>query len=201
MSWFGRRRTLTSWRLRSRSYRRTRDLISTIRIINHRNACDAVALNDQVAMAIAAYHPTIKLPIRQEVPWEYTWFGRYRGSILLTWPLSGPSDVRERRWFVDMMATPYRHDRWAFPRIAGQELHPLLIWWAVLYTLSMLARYHPESWARAIDVDRSGWAVPLEHLLDQAVDALPEVVFEALEHPPLAQHGFRLPGDGILDYE
>jgi hypothetical protein len=98
-----------------------------------------------------------------------------------------------------MMAEPYRDGRWAFPLIAGQRLHPIVIWWAVLFTMSMLARYHPEAWARAIDVDESIWAVPLEHLLDQALEALPEVIFQALEQAPLADHGFRLPGDGMID--
>jgi hypothetical protein len=90
----------------------------------------------------------------------------------------------------------YRGRPWAFPLLREQELHPVVIWWAVLYTMSMLARYEPESWARAIDVNNSDWAVPLEHILDQALPALPEVIYEALAEPPKAKHGFPLPRTG-----
>ncbi len=35
----------------------------------------------------------------------------------------------------------------------GQSMHPLMAWWAVLFTLSMLARYQPAEWAAHVDVD------------------------------------------------
>jgi hypothetical protein len=163
---------------------------------------DESNLNTNVAMAIIGRYPTLRTPDSTvETPWPHNWFGEYRGSLLLNWMMSDNANVSERRWFLDMMTEQYRDQRWAFPSIAGQKLHPLIVWWAVLYTMSMLARYQPEAWARAIDVDGSEWAVPLEHLLDQALEALPEVIFQALEQPPLVEHGFPLPGEGILNYE
>jgi hypothetical protein len=161
---------------------------------------DESSLNANVALAIIARYPTLKPPAVIEMPWRHNWFGQYRGSLLLTWPMSSNGDAADRQWFLDLMTDRYRDQRWAFPSIAGQKLHPLVIWWAVLYTMSMLARYQPAAWARAIDVDGSAWAVPLEHLLDEALGALPDVIFQALEQAPLVDHEFPLPGDGILDY-
>jgi hypothetical protein len=40
--------------------------------------------------------------------------------------------------------------------------------------------------------------VPLEHLLNAALDALPDVIFAALSAPPDVEHGHPLPG-GIVD--
>lgn len=154
---------------------------------------DSATLNQNVAMAILMHYPTIRPPLPSEVPYQNEFFGQ-RGSLLLSWLMSGAGDVRDRRLFIELMVERYRHEQWAFPQVAGQQLHPLMIWWAVLYTMSMLARYHPEAWALAIEVDRSPWAVPLEHLLDQALEALPEVIFHALAYEPLADHGYSLPG-------
>ena len=43
----------------------------------------------------------------------------------------------------------YRGHRMAFSAAEGQAapLHPLMVWWAVLYALSMLTRYHPTPYA------------------------------------------------------
>lgn len=161
---------------------------------------DPATFNSSVAMAIAIHYPTILPPAASEAAYQHDWFGEYRGSLLLSWLMSDAGEVRDRRWFVDLLTEPYRGERWAFPLVTGQKLHPLVIWWAVLYAMSMLARYHPEAWALAIDVDRSPWAVPLEHLLDQALEALPEVIFQALEQLPMVEHEFPLPGDGMFGY-
>lgn len=71
---------------------------------------------------------------------------------------------------------------WAFPALPGadNDIHPFLLWWAVLYALSMLARYQPDTWARHLDVDAVETAVPLEALLDQALDTLPAVILAVL---------------------
>jgi hypothetical protein len=59
-------------------------------------------------------------------------------------------------------------------------LHPLLVWWVVLYGLSMLARYEPAGWAAMIDIDSSDEAAAIENILDQAMDAIPALVLEAI---------------------
>ena len=63
---------------------------------------------------------------------------------------------------------------------AGDFLWPLMTWWALLYGLSMLARYHPAEWTAALQVDESAETVPLEAALDQALNAVPHFVLEAL---------------------
>jgi YaaC-like Protein len=47
--------------------------------------------------------------------------------------------------FVRAMTRSYNGSLWLFPAAgtAGGSLHPLMSWWAVLYTLPMLARYQP----------------------------------------------------------
>jgi hypothetical protein len=71
---------------------------------------------------------------------------------------------------------------WLVPSIDdhGHVPHPLQAWWLVLFSLSMFARYQPAEWREALDVDRSQVAVPLEHALDVALTALPELIFQTL---------------------
>ena len=73
-------------------------------------------------------------------------------------------------------------DRWLMPRLPGESqlLSPLMLWWVLLLGLSLLARYKPALWVQALTVDKSDRAVPLEVLLDQGVEALPELVYSAL---------------------
>jgi hypothetical protein len=70
----------------------------------------------------------------------------------------------------------------AYPTLdgSGKPLHPLVAWWAVLYGLSMLARYEPALWGRAIDVNQSKEAVPIELLLQAALDHVPELIHRAI---------------------
>ncbi|MEU0332541.1 hypothetical protein [Streptomyces sp. NPDC006193] len=62
-------------------------------------------------------------------------------------------------------------------------MHPLLVWWAILLALSSLARYEPETWANLIDVDQPAFpAVAIEHLMDEALSAIPALTAAALAH-------------------
>ncbi|GAA4561476.1 hypothetical protein GCM10023176_00130 [Micromonospora coerulea] len=63
----------------------------------------------------------------------------------------------------------------------GKPLHPLMTWWTVLYTLSMLARYQPSEWSHCIDINSSPFASVLEHLLDEARTVVPDLVLTTLE--------------------
>jgi hypothetical protein len=58
--------------------------------------------------------------------------------------------------------------------------HPLMSWWALLFSLSIFARYHPTLWVTSLDLDGSELAVPLQALLDTAPDAVASLVWEAL---------------------
>src|SRR5215216_310757 len=66
----------------------------------------------------------------------------------------------------------------ALPAVAGNTaaLHPLVAWWIVLYTCSMLARYHPRSWVALLDVDTCVSAVPLGLVLEVAHRTMPALL-------------------------
>lgn len=49
-----------------------------------------------------------------------------------------------------------------------EPVGPLINWWAILYVLSMLARYQPSGWTRMLDVDSSPDATAIEFVLDEA---------------------------------
>ncbi|MFJ3793921.1 YaaC family protein [Kitasatospora sp. NPDC090091] len=83
---------------------------------------------------------------------------------------------------IASVATPYNGRLYLMPAVAGNDrpLHPLMVWWLVLYALSMLARYEPVGWAKHIDVNSSGHAVALEHVLDAALTTVPKLIHSAL---------------------
>jgi kynureninase len=60
------------------------------------------------------------------------------------------------------------------------QLHPLLAWWALLFALSMLARYEPAGWTGYLNVDISPHAVALEAALGQALDICPQLILHAI---------------------
>jgi len=80
----------------------------------------------------------------------------------------------------------YRREHWLVPVVgeADDELPPLLLWWVLLFGLSVLARYEPAAWRAALDPDTSPLAVPLEELLDEAMVATPALLSEALTGEP-----------------
>jgi YaaC-like Protein len=77
----------------------------------------------------------------------------------------------------------YRGASVILPAVTGGSgaMHPLMIWWSILYALSMLARYQPRAWVELIDVSRSQHAVAIEYLLDVAQDSVPDLVARAIE--------------------
>jgi hypothetical protein len=68
------------------------------------------------------------------------------------------------------------------PTLPGQDkvLNPLMTWWILLFGLSLLTRYEPESWLAALNVDQSPLAVPLEAVLQRALAAVPALLHEEL---------------------
>ncbi|MCG6495692.1 YaaC family protein [Kitasatospora sp. A2-31] len=89
----------------------------------------------------------------------------------------------ERRAYLRTLTRTYDGQQLFLPAVAGapQGIHPLMAWWAVLHTLSMLARYQPAQWARHTDVDSSRYAVPIEGVLATAVEVVPRLVVEAID--------------------
>ena len=68
------------------------------------------------------------------------------------------------------------------PTLAGDTelLNPLMLWWLLLFGLSIFARYHPSLWMDTLEVDRSELAVPIEAILDKALSAVPGLVHHEL---------------------
>ena len=113
-------------------------------------------------------------------------FTRHRdgwGELVINWQLpAGPGTLEDKLGFVRSVTRLYDGARWLFPApgTAGRSLHPLMAWWAVLYALSMLARYQPAEWAGHIDIDESRHAVAVESLLKRAMSMVPALVAEAI---------------------
>ncbi|PZF88570.1 YaaC family protein [Micromonospora deserti] len=104
------------------------------------------------------------------------------GTLHLAYP-SSHSGYHERTAEALAHSTLYRlHDRYVFPAVGANtdSLHPVMAWWAVLFALSMLARYQPEAWADHITVDSSTVAVPIEQLLTAALTAVPELLLQTI---------------------
>jgi len=68
------------------------------------------------------------------------------------------------------------------PTLPDQDavLDPLMTWWILLFGLSVFARYEPELWMEALNVNQSPLAVPLESILQQALQAVPGLLHEEL---------------------
>ena len=70
-------------------------------------------------------------------------------------PVGRTGTPGEHLAYLQSMTRPYCGALWLLPGAGGtgQSMHPLMAWWAVLFTLSMLARYQPAEWAAHVDVD------------------------------------------------
>lgn len=98
------------------------------------------------------------------------------------WP-DVPTNVHLRAQQLNAIAPDYRRlgTRLLLPRAGGKDaLSPLMLWWVLLFALSSIARYDPELWIAALDVNNSQLAVPVEAALDAALEALPELILDAL---------------------
>lgn len=102
-------------------------------------------------------------------------------SLELTWELTEP-EKRSQHVAGDRL-TRYRGRRMAFPTVAEEAvpLQPLMVWWAVLYVLSMLTRYEPAQWTELIDVNQCEQATAIEFVLDTALAAVPDLLDEAID--------------------
>lgn len=98
-------------------------------------------------------------------------------------PAGDPGTLANRLALLEARTRPYNGVWYFFPAVesTSRSLHPLMAWWAVLHTLSMLARYRPAEWASHINVDTSQHAVAIERLLKQAIRILPVLVSEAID--------------------
>jgi hypothetical protein len=93
------------------------------------------------------------------------------------------------RWREDQVSydrvapkTGFDSARYLLPSLPDQTklMSPLMLWWVLLFGFSVYARYHPELWVSALDVDNASEAVGIEHLLERALDRVPLLVYDAL---------------------
>jgi len=61
-------------------------------------------------------------------------------------------------------------------------VHPLVIWLAELFGLSILARYHPAKWSKLLEIDGSSSAPLLEDILQHAIVVCPTLILNTLDH-------------------
>ena len=78
--------------------------------------------------------------------------------------------------------SPRTDDLWLIPDLGPDHLPPVMLWWALIHGLSLLARYQPAEWRAALDLDRSEIADPLREVLDQAMEIVPELLFLAMDN-------------------
>ena len=72
------------------------------------------------------------------------------------------------------------------PKVGEEAVGPpseFLTLYTLLFCLSELARYHPDTWVLALDPDESRAAVTLERGLDVALERAPAVISDALQGP------------------
>jgi hypothetical protein len=107
------------------------------------------------------------------------------GELFINWelPVRAAASPSGSLAFVMDVTRRYNGSSYFFPALgaADHSIHPLMAWWAVLYTLSMLARYQPAEWGTHINVDVSPHAVQLERILKQAISILPNLIAEAID--------------------
>ncbi|MFX0593036.1 YaaC family protein [Melissospora conviva] len=100
-------------------------------------------------------------------------------EILIQWEKSPTrSDAEELLRY----SVGYRSENLAFPSLGSDTRppHPFLLWWAVLFTLSKLARYEPSIWAATISVNSSPVAAAIEHILRESMTILPELIHRTI---------------------
>ena len=108
------------------------------------------------------------------------------GELDMNWQVAEEgvsASAEQRQEFIRSITLLYDRGRYFFPAIGDSDrpVHPLMAWWAVLHSLSMLARYQPAEWSAQIDVDRSQYAVVLEVLLREALAVVPVLIAESIE--------------------
>ncbi|MGW5609540.1 YaaC family protein [Streptomyces sp. NPDC003753] len=137
-----------------------------------------------------SYATTRTLSLGPEAPPDYRRYDHGGGELTINWQMpqgvgtgfDGMATGAERLAHLRDMTRGYAGDRYFLPVLPPmkRELHPLMAWWAVLYALSMLSRYQPAAWGTLISVDNSRHAVPIERLLERAINHLPILIADAI---------------------
>lgn len=130
-----------------------------------------------------SYVTTHALNLGPDAPPDYSRYDNGGGELVVNWEMpQGSATAAQRVEYLRAMTRGYAGSRYFLPILTPmkRELHPLMAWWAVLYSLSMLARYEPAAWGTLISVDNSPHAVPIERLLERAIDDLPVLIADTI---------------------
>jgi hypothetical protein len=132
---------------------------------------------------IAGYDSYVTARMGSDAP-DFERLGPDVSALFMNWAMGdkgapGP----ERRQRLHSMTRGYAGRRFFFPALPGlrRDLHPLMAWWAVLYTLSMLTRYQPAQWDGYINIDAAQQAILIEKLLVLAMEQLPTLIADTIE--------------------
>ncbi len=109
-------------------------------------------------------------------------YTNYGEGLEVCWP-NQSEDVFGQQRALDVAAPvdAVTGEHWLRPELSdGSSPSELVTWWALLYALSMLARYEPAAWFRTLDYDSSTWAAPLTELLRIGTEAVPRLVLASL---------------------
>jgi hypothetical protein len=104
-------------------------------------------------------------------------------GVRLVWKADGLTE-QDRALRVDRMCLPTTDgSSWVAPAVSGndRQLHPLVAWWAVLFALSMHARYEPAAWEQHRDIDSRVSASVIEVTLDTALLEVPRLLLAAFD--------------------
>jgi hypothetical protein len=126
-----------------------------------------------------AHAKTLHIESIQGIPqvFEETTYG---AGLRIYWPSDSPDMEGRRTTLNRVVPTAFGGFRWLRPTMADAVMNDPMIWWLLLFALSMLARYEPAGWVAALDLDRPLGA-SLIRLLDEAVEAIPELVLRELD--------------------
>jgi hypothetical protein len=135
---------------------------------------------DELDKDLSEHYPA-SVGIRAYVPFQGQPVSRvftpYGSGLVVRWNRGAARSAG-----LDREVAALERDGWCWlrPSVSGVALSPLLTWWALLFGLSMLARYEPAGWMRTLDYESSDLAAPVAKLLDIGLVRVPELVLEAL---------------------
>lgn len=134
----------------------------------------------------AGYDSYVRSRMGSETP-DFERLGPDNSALFMNWSMGCTDGMgalgAERVQRLHSMTRGYAWHRFFFPTIHGlsRDLHPLMAWWAVLYTLSMLTRYQPAQWADHINIDEAAEAILIEKLLVLAMEQLPALIADTID--------------------